>query len=126
MANSIKNARSSSKYPSKFNKREISASMRNFSLAVTDSALSLSPDDGITHVRNTGAVTITLPAAAESKGRCISFLQTDAAVLTIAQNADGANIDGADANFTSLDAADDQVELFCDGSEWIIVRQHIA
>jgi hypothetical protein len=126
MANVISNRKNSSLYPQKFNKRENRASTHNFSCAITDAALELQSDDGINFIRNTGEVTITLPPAAENTGRCISFLQVDAEVLTIAQNADGANIDGADADFDALDAADDWVELYCTGEEWIIVKQSIA
>ena len=95
-------------------------------LLVSDGDAVIQEDDGINFVRNTGANAITLPEAKRSVGRTICFLQADANIMTITQNADDANIDGADANFTSLDAADDWAELFCDGSEWIIVRQHIA
>lgn len=126
MANSIKNQKYSSKYPARFNAREGAARDRNNSLLVSDSAYSILSDDGINFIRNSGAVTITLPKAAENKGRCICFLQADANVLTIAQNADGANIDGANSDFVDLDAANDFAEFFCDGSEWIIVKQYIA
>ena len=121
------NPRKSTKYPAKFNQRENRASTHNNSLLVTNTeTVALATDDAISFVRNTGTSTVTLPPAAENTGRCICFLQTDAATLTIAQNASGENIDGADASFTALDAADDWAELFCTGSEWIITKQHIA
>lgn len=126
MANAVHNPRRSAKYPAKFNQRENRASTHNYSMAVIDSALALKSDDGISFVRATAAATATLPPAAENKGRTICFLQSAAATLTVAQNADGADIDGADADFTSLDAADDWAEFFCTGSEWLIVKQHIA
>lgn len=128
MANSISNQKRPSRFPlgTGFNKREARMSSHCHSCAVVDSAFSLSSDDGIDYVRSSGAITVTLPKAAESAGRRITFLQSDANILTIAQNADGANIDGAASDFTSLDAADDWAEFFCTGSEWIIVKQVIA
>ena len=126
MANSIKNQKYSSKYPARFNKREGAARDRNNSLLISDADYSILADDGINYIRNSGANSMTLPVAAENKGRVICFLQADANILTIAQNADSANINGADADFADCDAADDFVELFCDGSEWIIVKQYIS
>lgn len=128
MANVFHNKVSTTKFfsGSKINKREKAVSQSIATVAVTDSAYSIASDDGIDCFRNAGAVTITLPPAAENKGRCITFLQTDVNTLTIAQNADSANIDGADSDFTSLDAADDWAELYCTGSEWIILKQNIS
>lgn len=128
MANVFHNKIPTSKFfsGSKVNKREKAASQSIISVAVTDSAYSITSIDGIDCFRNTGAVTITLPNAIENKGRCIKFIQTDANILTIAQNADDANINGADADFTDCDAADDWVELYSTGTEWIILSQNIA
>lgn len=126
MANSLKNQKLSSKFPLKFNKREGKLTGGNNSLMVADTAFSLLSDDGINFVRGTAAITITLPPAAENKGRLITFLTDAANLLTIGQNTDSANIDGANADFTGLDAADDFLDLFCDGTEWIIVREFIA
>lgn len=126
MANSTKNPRAEASFPGKFNKRENRASTHNYSCAVTDSDLTLTSSDGINYVRNSGANTITLPPASDNKGRTIAFLQADLNTMTIAQNADSANIDGADADFTALDAADDCCDLFCTGTEWIIVRSSIS
>lgn len=126
---SIENQRRCHNYPrgDAFNTRENRASDHNKSCLVSSAeSVALVEEDCISFVRNLGASTITLPPAGSSQGRCISFLQADAAILTVAQNADDANIDGADADFTSLDAADDWAELFCTGSEWLIVKQHIA
>jgi hypothetical protein len=94
---------------------------------VADSAVTLLTDDGVDVVRGTAALTVTLPKASENKGRCICFINQDAAeTMTIAQFASGENIDGADASFTALDAEDDWVELYCTGSEWIIIKKNIA
>lgn len=126
MANVISNQKLSTPSRVRSNKREGKLHTTNNTVLISDAAYSFESDDGINYVRNTGAVTITLPNAAANKGRCICFLQTDAAVLTIAQNADGANIDGANADFTALDAADDWAELYSTGTEWIVVKQNIA
>ena len=126
MANSVKNPRVSSKYPQRFNKRENRGSTHQHTLLVSDAAYTILTTDSIAFVRNTGAVSITLPDAGENVGRCIKFIQVDLDQLTIVQAADGANIDGADASFTGCDAADDQVELYCDGSEWLVTAQNIA
>lgn len=72
------------------------------------------------------AITVTLPAVATNAGRRIMFVQKAAAVLTIGQNADGANINGADADYVALDAAGDRAELICDGAEWLVVSSTIA
>jgi hypothetical protein len=72
------------------------------------------------------AITITLPDASENTGRRILFIQKAGAVLTVAQNTDGANIAGADANYTSLDAAGDRAELVSSGTEWLVVSSTIA
>lgn len=123
------NRRRVSSYPDAdmFNQRENRLVDHAHTLLVSSAeSVALSDTDGVSFVRNAGVSTVTLPPAASCKGRVISFLQVDANTLTIGQNADGANIDGADADFTALDAADDWAELFCTGSEWIILKQHIA
>jgi hypothetical protein len=128
MANVTHNAIKSTKFHNgkNVNKREKRGSQVVTTMVESDTAFSLETEDGIDCIRNTGAVTITLPKVAENKGRCICFLQVDAAILTIAQNADGANIDGANADFTDCDAADDWVELYSTGSEWLIRSLNIA
>lgn len=128
MANSFNNKIPTTKFfsGSKINKREKAVSQSIYGVAVTDSDYTITSIDGIDHIRNTGANTITLPNAAENKGRCIGFIQVDANIMTIAQNADSANIDGLNLDFTSLDAADDWADLYCTGTEWIIIRQSIA
>lgn len=131
MANSTKNSRALGLYPEKFNKRENRLITYGYTAIVADSDFSIDDTDGIQFVRadaTGGDVTATLPKAATNKGRVITFLLGTAATnsLIIAQNADDANIDGADANFTALDADDDWIDLYCTGDEWIIVRQSIA
>lgn len=124
MANVTHNPKLKSNYPAKANRREARLSSHNHSAAVTDGDFTVEADDGIDFVRNTGANDITLPAAAQSKGRKITLLQASAHTMTVAAS-DGADIDGG-ASFTALDAADDWCTLFCTGEEWIIVAQSIA
>ena len=129
MANVISNAKLTSLYPNKFNKRENSANIRNNTLALIDSALVITDEDGINFVRATASSAATLPNAIKNKGRCITFLVQDATeTLTITQNADDANIDGADSNFSLVSAtiADVWIELYSTGTEWIIVRQYFV
>ena len=80
-------------------------------------------DDGIRTVVVNDAITITMPPVATSVGRKITFVQLSAAVLTIAQNADDANIAGADTDFIFLDAASDYAEVVSDGLEWLVAGQ---
>ena len=72
------------------------------------------------------AITITLPDASDNAGRRILFIQLGTAVLTIEQNADDANIAGADSDYTALDAAGDRAELVSTGAEWLVVSSTIA
>ena len=129
MANVTHNPIKSTKFfkGTNINKREKAASQSMKTLAVIDSALTITSDDGIDYIRATATATATLPKAAENKGRClVCFNQDSGDTLTIAQNADGANIDGAGSNFTITGADDEWVELYCTGTEWIIVRQSNA
>jgi hypothetical protein len=98
--------------------------VRNFAAAASDYAMLA--DDGIETAFANDAITLTLPVAASNKGRRILFVQLAAAVLTIAQNADDANIDGADADYVALDAANDRAELVSTGTEWLVVSSTIA
>lgn len=70
-------------------------------------------------VVNTGANAITMPAVA-TVGRTIVFVQVDAAVMTITQNADGAEINGVDASYTALDNALDTATFISDGTQWLL------
>lgn len=107
--------------------------MMSSSLVVADTSFSLTDKDGISHIRvvigGAADVDVTLPKAANNTGRVLKFILGDnntSYKINIVQNADGANIDGADATYALLDATDDQVELFCTGTEWIVVSQNIA
>jgi hypothetical protein len=75
---------------------------------------------------NTGALTLTLPAAASCANGRLTFKKTsaDAAAVTIDGNA-SETIDGS-ANFAACDAANDTVTMVCDGTAWYIVAKIIA
>ena len=103
------------------------------SLAVLDSDYSITNEDGINFFRaeisNAADLNITMPDAKANEGRVITFFLGDANTsykINLVQNSDGANIDGADATFTALDADDDWCDMFSTGSEWIIIRQSIS
>lgn len=80
----------------------------------------LDPNDGIGVVIATGAATtIKLPAAAQSKGRVIRIVapaSTSVAAITVDRN--GANINGAGANYSINGADYETATLICDGSAW--------
>ena len=67
-----------------------------------------------------GAVTVTLPAAADSDGAYIITKKIDASANAVTVDGNGAEtIDGA-ANI-ALAAQYDAVTVFCDGSTWWII-----
>jgi len=100
--------------------------LRVKSIAASGADYAILAKDGFDTFIVTDAVTITMPVAADNEGRKISFVQKAAAVLTVAQNADDANIGGADENFVSMDAAGDRAEFICDGAQWLTVSSTIA
>jgi DNA topoisomerase IB len=97
----------------------------SYSAAAADD-FAIATGDGVTQVVVNDAIAVTLPPAADNVGRSIYFCQRGSATLTITQNADGANIAGADASYTALDAANDFANLYCDGTEWILFGTAIA
>lgn len=122
-------------YPLKHNKRELKlietvyanlASRKSAEFAAAAADYAILDADGYEVILVNDQITITLPAASTNAGRRILFVQKAAAVLTVAQNADGANIAGADSDYTSLDAAGDRAELVCTGAEWLVVSSTIA
>jgi len=127
MANATHNPIKSTKFHNgkNVNKREKRGREISNTLVDADTAFEILTDDGVDFVRGTAAITVTLPKAAENKGRCLKFLTRDAETLTIGQNADSANIDGVDADLATLVGIDDCLELFCTGSEWIIIASSI-
>jgi hypothetical protein len=122
-------------YPQQHNKREkkvIETALTSAALHGVKSFAASAPDYAITTTDGyhtfivNDAVTITLPDASDNEGRRLLFIQKAAAVLTIAQNADSAEIAGANANYVALDAAGDRAELASDGTEWVVVSSTIA
>lgn len=77
-------------------------------------------------VPNTGAKTLTLPAAADCAGATLTFKKTtsDAQAITLDGNA-SETIDGATTNAT-MDAGQDMLSITCDGSNWHITAAKIA
>jgi len=102
--------------------------LRVKSIAAAGADYAILAKDGFETFIANDAVTITMPVAADNEGRKISFIQKAAGVtiLTVAQNADGANINGADANFVTMNTAGDRAEFICDGAEWLLVSSTIA
>ena len=93
-------------------------------LAAAADDFALASGDGFGLVIVNDEIAVTMPVLEE--GRVIRFLQVATAALTVVQNADGANIAGADATYAALDAAADTATFYCDGSEWILVESSIA
>ena len=96
---------------------ELAAAAADYAITATDGYSTFIVND---------AITVTLPDASDNAGRRILFVQLGTATLTIAQNADDANINGADADLTTLDAAGDRIELVSTGAEWLAVSSTIA
>ena len=84
-------------------------------------ATTLSPgDSGVILVANTGAMTITLPPAAVSRGVNYKFIKTTAAsAITLDGNA-SETINGATTS-ALMNAQWEATEIVCDGSAWYIV-----
>ena len=125
---------SASDYPKKHNKRELKviettrddAKKSGSYLAAAAADYAITDTDGFSTFVVNDAITITLPAVATNVGRVITFTQIGTATLTIAQNADGAEIAGADADYTALDAGGDTATLICDGVAWFLGFSSIA
>lgn len=108
MANSLKNARASSKYPPKFNNRENRQTTHGNTLAVLDAAYTIAVDDAITHVSAAGTFTVTLPTAGASEGRVLKIYQSGAGAITLSPS----------VTDVTLNAAGEWAEIFCDGTTW--------
>ena len=101
--------------------REVGGTL-HLAAAAADTALATG--DGYNEVFVNDEITVTMPPAVS--GRRIKFTQIGTAVLTVAQNADDANIAGADTDYVALDAAGDTATFYCDGTEWLLVESSIA
>ena len=95
-------------------------------LAAAAADYAILTDDGYNTFVVADAITVTLPNALANKGRKLAFLQLGTATLTIAQNVDDANINGADADFTTINAANDRAEFISSGTEWLLVTSTIV
>ena len=96
---------------------ELAAEAADYAITTLDGYKVFIVNDGIT---------ITLPDASDNAGRKILFIQLGSATLVIGQNADDANIAGADADLTTLNAAGDRIELVSTGIEWLEISSTIA
>jgi len=77
-------------------------------------------------IPNTGAITITLPAAASCTNRGYIFKKTSADAEIVTIDADGAEtIDGA-TTAAVIDAANDMLEIVSNGTAWYIIGSKIA
>jgi hypothetical protein len=118
------NKQRKSKYPKRANKRDLKVNEQNGLVVTSAETYSITSNDNIRYVRNTGVSTINLPPAAENKGRAISFYQTSADILTIDPTS-SEQINGGNT-YTALDAANDNATFVCNGSAWILVQSKIA
>lgn len=118
------NKQTKSKYPRKTGKRDLKVIEQNGVAVLSAETYTIRSKDNIRFVRNTGASTVNLPPAAENVGRAISFIQVNAAVLTI-DGYEAEQVNGG-ATFVDLDAADDNATIVSDGSAWLVVASSIA
>jgi hypothetical protein len=81
--------------------------------------------DKVILLPSTGAQAITLPASADCAGRSITFKKTTADAVAATITPASGTIDGA-ANHAAIDAANDTITAFCDGTNWYITAQKIA
>lgn len=81
--------------------------------------------DKVILLPSTGAQTITLPASADCAGRSITVKKTTADAVAATITPASGTIDGA-ANHAAIDAANDTITAYCDGTNWYITAQKIA
>lgn len=96
-------------------------------LADDSATLTLDHMNRVLLVPNTGAVTLTLPAAATVRaGAWFRVIKTtsDAAAITLDGNA-SETIDGA-TTLATIDAQYDCALLLCTGSEWVVLSRDIT
>jgi len=75
---------------------------------------------------NTGAITVTLPAAASCTGRGYIIKKTTADAVAVTIDPNGAETIDGGATYAAIDAANDFVEIVSDGTAWHIVSKGIA
>jgi hypothetical protein len=96
------------------------------SLAATGNVTLTTADlDKVILLPSTGAQTITLPASADCAGRSITFKKTTADAVAATITPASGTIDGT-ANHAAIDAANDTITAYCDGTNWYITAQKIA
>lgn len=96
------------------------------SLAATGNVTLTTADlDKVILLPSTGAQTVTLPASADCAGRSITFKKTTADAVAATITPASGTIDGA-ANHAAIDAANDTITAYCDGTNWYITAQKIA
>lgn len=96
------------------------------SLAATGNHTLAAADAGMIVVPNTGAKTLTLPAAASSKGVYYWVVKTttNAVAITLDGNA-SETINGA-TTYAAIDAQYDNALVFCNGTAWFVLAATIA
>lgn len=95
-------------------------------LAATGDVTLTSADlDRVILLPSTGAQAITLPASADSAGHTITFKKTTANAVAATLTPASGTIDGAATNAV-IDAAQDSLTIFCDGTNWHIIAYKIA
>lgn len=96
------------------------------SLAATGNVTLTTADLGrVILLPSTGAQAITLPASADSGGKTITFKKTTADAVAATLTPASGTIDGA-ANNAVIDAANDTLTIYCDGTNWHIIAYKIA
>lgn len=100
-----------------FTKRKISSITSNTTLTSTDGLEIILAD------ATSGAITVTLPAAASSSGRTLTIKKTDSSVNLV--TVDGNASETIDGDLTKkLGFQYDFMEISCDGSNWHIATQN--
>jgi hypothetical protein len=96
------------------------------SLAATGNVTLTTADLGrVILLPSTGAQAITFPASADCGGEIITFKKTSADAVAATLTPASGTIDGA-ANNAVIDAANDTLTVFCDGTNWHIIARQIA
>ncbi len=81
--------------------------------------------DRVILLPSTGAQAITFPASADCAGHTITFKKTTADAVAATLTPASGTIDGA-ANNAVIDAANDSLTVYCDGTNWYIIAFKIA
>jgi hypothetical protein len=89
-------------------------------------ALAVSDLGSLVIAPNTGAIAVTLPAAASCTGRGYIIKKTTADAVAVTIDPDGAETIDGGATYAAIDAANDCVEIISDGTKWLIIAKSIA